>query len=135
MYFDFSAALVFAGVAALFILAALTAGRLVRPSRPTPGKRSPYECGEESIGFSRVRFHNRFFTVALVFLIFDAEIVVLYPWVMMFQEKGSGLLVFLEILLFLGILAAGFFYIWVKGDLDWLKGPGEVEGNPRSGGA
>lgn len=133
MDFDFAAALVFAGVAVLFILATLTAGRLVRPSRPTPGKLSPYECGEETIGSSRIRFHSRFFTVALVFLIFDAEVVVLYPWVTVFREKGAGPSVLLEILLFLGILAAGFVYVWVKGDLEWFKGAGEAEGNPRSG--
>lgn len=123
MYFDFSAVLVFAGVAVLFVLGTLTVGRWLRPTRPTPGKRAPYECGEEAIGSPRVRFQARFFVVALIFLIFDVEVVVLYPWVTVGRGGGGGLLSLLEVLLFLGILGVGFVYVWGKGDLGWLRAP------------
>jgi NADH-quinone oxidoreductase subunit A len=123
MYFDFSNVLVFAGVAAFFILAALTFGRVVRPHRPDPEKLSTYECGEETIGTSWVRFNARFTVVALVFLIFDVEVAVLFPWAAIFKEPGVRLLALVEILLFMGILAVGFAYVWVKGDLGWLKSP------------
>jgi len=132
MDYDFSTALVFAAVAVFFILAALTVGRLVRPARPSPAKGAPYECGEEAIGSSRIRFQSRFFTVALVFLIFAAEVAVLYPWVTVFREEGQGLSAFLEIVLFLAFLAAGFAYVWVRGDLEWIRGTPGNETIPRS---
>ena len=130
MYFDFASVLVFAAVAAFFILAALTLGRLVRPHRPTPGKLSTYECGEETIGTSWIRFNARFYVIALVFLIFDVEIAVLFPWASIFREPGARFLALLEILLFLGILLVGLAHVWVKGDLEWLKGPRPAEDHP-----
>ncbi len=133
MFFDFSAVLVFLGVSALFLAALLAVGRLVRPCRPTPEKLSTYECGEEAIGTSRLRFNPRFFVVALVFLVFDVEIAVLFPWAALFGDPGARLLAFLEVLLFLGILLVGFAYVWVKGDLDWIRPPrggGRREGEP-----
>jgi NADH-quinone oxidoreductase subunit A len=134
MYFDFSNVLVFVGVAAFFILAALTFGRIVRPHRPDPEKLSTYECGEETIGTSWVRFNARFTVVALVFLIFDVEVAVLFPWAAIFKEPGTRLLVLAEIVLFMGILAVGFAYAWVKGDLGWLRTPKEPgAGRPEEG--
>lgn len=128
MYFDFSNVLVFVGVAAFFILAALTFGRVVRPHRPDPEKLSTYECGEETIGTSWVRFNARFTVVALVFLVFDVEVAVLFPWAAIFREPGTRLLALAEIVLFLGILAVGFAYAWVKGDLGWLRTPKGSDG-------
>ncbi len=126
MYFDFAGVLVFAAVAVFFIAAALTLGSLVRPHRPTPEKLSTYECGEETIGSSWVQFNPRFYVVALLFLIFDVEIAVLFPWAAVFKEKGVRLLAFLDVLVFLGILLVGLVYAWVKGDLAWLKGTGRT---------
>ncbi len=129
MYFDFANVLVFAGVAAL------TAGRVLRPHRPIPEKLATYECGEETIGSSWVQFNVRFYVIALVFLVFDVEIAVLFPWTAVFREAGTRLLAFLEIVLFLGILGAGYVYVWVKGDLEWLKSPGRDPGDSRKEGA
>jgi NADH-quinone oxidoreductase subunit A len=109
----------------------MTVGRILRPHRPTPEKLSTYECGEETIGTAWIQFNVRFYIVALIFLIFDVEIAVLFPWAAIFKEVG--LLALLEILIFVGILVVGFAYVWVKGDLEWLKSLGEVRTAPEAG--
>jgi NADH-quinone oxidoreductase subunit A len=124
MYFDWANVLVYSLVACGFALGALTAGRLLRPDKPTPEKLTTYECGEEAIGPSWVQFNVRFYIVALIFLIFDVEVAILIPWVTVFKEIGVIALV--EILVFVGILVAGFVYVWAKGDLEWLRSLGEV---------
>ena len=125
MYFDFANALIFIVVAMTFILASLLIGRLLRPSDPHAKKLETYECGEEAVGSAWVQFNVRFYIIALVFLIFDVEIAVLYPWAVIFGK--IGLLGFLEMLTFVGILTVGFVYVWVKGDLEWLKSLGEIK--------
>ena len=101
--------------------------RLLRPrvrSEDEPGKLETYECGEPTIGSSWVRFDIRFYSLALIFLIFDVEVAVLYPWALVFKtlmNNGFGLFIFLEVMVFLCILMVGFIYCWAKGDLDWLK--------------
>jgi NADH-quinone oxidoreductase subunit A len=125
MYFDWANVLVYLLVACGFIFGSMTLGRLLRPNRPTPQKLETYECGEDTIGSSWIQFNVRFYIVALVFLIFDVEIAVLFPWAVIFKE--TGLLGLAEILLFVGILVVGFAYVWVKGDLEWLRSLGEVK--------
>lgn len=78
-----------------------------------------YECGEIPEGSAWVQFNIRFYVIALIFLIFDVEIVFLFPWAVVYQELG--LLAFVEAFLFVLILVIGFIYVWVKGDLDWVK--------------
>lgn len=105
--------------------------RLLRPRAqdPTePAKTETYECGEPAIGTSWVRFDIRFYTLALVFLIFDVEVTFLYPWALIFKPAreapdaaGVGGFLFFEVLIFLLILLVGFVYCWCKGDLDWMK--------------
>ena len=101
--------------------------RLLRPrvrSADEPGKLETYECGEPTIGSSWVRFDIRFYTLALIFLIFDVEVAFLYPWALVFKtlmNNGFGGFIFLEVMVFLCILMVGFIYCWAKGDLDWLK--------------
>ena len=101
--------------------------RLLRPrgrDASDPGKLETYECGEPTIGSSWVRFDIRFYTLALIFLIFDVEVAFLYPWSRVFKtlnQHGFGGFIFLEVLVFLCILLVGFIYCWAKGDLDWLK--------------
>lgn len=102
-----------------FVGIALVAAWLVRPSKPNPIKNSTYECGEIPIGDSWVRFNVRFYVIALVFLLFDVEIVFLLPWALVFKQLGW--FAFVEMILFVLILAAGFIYVWGKGDLDWDK--------------
>ena len=129
MYFDFANVLVYLFVSAAFIFGSLLIGRILRPNRPTPQKLSTYECGEEAIGTAWIQFNVRFYIIALIFLIFDVEIAILFPWAVIF--KKAGMLAFAEIMLFVGILVVGFAYVWVKGDLEWLKSRGEVRTGSR----
>jgi NADH-quinone oxidoreductase subunit A len=126
MYFDFANVLVYVLVSAGFIFGSMTVGRILRPNQPTPQKLTTYECGEDTIGSAWIQFNVRFYIIALIFLIFDVEVAVLFPWVVIFKKQGMGFLALVEILVFLLILSVGFAYVWVKGDLEWLKSLGEV---------
>ena len=101
---------------------------LLSKSKPSPGKLSTYECGEEPEGNSRVQFNNRFYVIALIFLLFDVEIVFLFPWAAIFAQKeiiaaapAWGWLTFIEMIIFVSVLLIGLLYVWVKGDLDWIR--------------
>jgi len=131
MYFEFANVLVYILVSAGFIFCSMTLGRVLRPNRPTPEKLTTYECGEEAIGSAWIQFNVRFYIIALIFLIFDVEIAILFPWATIFKKPGMGLLVLGEILIFTAVLVVGFVYVWVKGDLEWLKSLGEVKTEPR----
>ena len=128
MYFEFANVLVYLFVSSAFVFGSLTVGRIIRPNRPSPEKLSTYECGEEAIGTAWIQFNVRFYIIALIFLIFDVEIAILFPWTVIFKE--AGLLALVEIMVFVGILVVGFAYVWVKGDLEWLKSVGEVRTGP-----
>lgn len=128
MYFDFANVLVYLLVATLFIFGSLFAGMIIRRHKPDPEKLSTYECGEDTIGTAWIQFNVRFYIVALVFLIFDVEIAVLFPWTTIFKEFPG--IVLAEIFVFIGILIVGFAYVWAKGDLEWLKSLGEVRSLP-----
>ncbi len=93
--------------------------RLVAPSKPNYEKLSTYECGEVPQGSAWVQFNIRFYVIALIFLIFDVEVVFLFPWAVVFKELG--LLAFVEMAIFLLILIVGLIYVWKKSDLDWVK--------------
>ena len=96
--------------------------RLLRPKVANAEKEEIYECGEPAIGSAWVRFDMRFYTIALVFLIFDVEIAFIYPWAVVFRTlQHSGLFALMEMLVFLAILVVGFVYAWKRGDLDWVK--------------
>ena len=92
---------------------------LVAPSNKTKDKLDTYECGEEAEGSAWLQFNIRFYIIALIFLIFDVEVVFLFPWAVVFKEMG--LLALIEMGIFLLILIAGLAYVWVKSDLDWVK--------------
>jgi len=128
MYFDWANVLVYLLVACAFITGSLTLGRILRPNKPTPEKLTTYECGEDTIGSAWIQFNVRFYIVALIFLIFDVEIAVLFPWALIYKQMG--LLALAEIFVFVGILVVGFAYVWVKGDLEWLRSLGEVKSDP-----
>ena len=93
--------------------------KLVAPNNPNPDKLETYECGEESEGSAWVQFNIRFYVVALIFLIFDVEVVFLFPWAVVFNDLG--LLAFVEMAIFLVILLIGLAYVWKRSDLDWVK--------------
>lgn len=122
---DFATAFIFVVVGIAFAGIALGVAKLLRPSNPSPAKLTSYECGELPRGSSWIRFNVRFYLVALFFIVFDVEVIFLYPWAVVFKQlfpvPGLGALVFWEMVIFLAILSVGLAYIWVKGDLEWVK--------------
>ncbi len=119
MLFDFSVAFTFFLIGAAFIGVNLLISRMLQPRHPTAGKLSTYECGEQPIGQSWIQFNNRFYVIALIFLIFDVEVAFLFPWAAVF--KKLGLFAFVEMVVFVAILLVGLAYVWRKGDLQWDK--------------
>ncbi len=107
----------FAGIA--MALGALLVGKLLRTTLPHPAKDAAYECGEPAIGSSWVQFDLRFYVVALVFLIFDIEIALFYPWAVVYRDAGVGAL--WDMLFFFFVLVVGFLYLWRFGYLDWVR--------------
>src|SRR5437762_13859140 len=107
MYFDFANVLVYILVSAGFIFGSMTLGKVLRPNRPSAQKLSTYECGEEAIGSAWIQFNVRFYIIALIFLIFDVEIAVLFPWAIIFKKPGMGLLAFGELMVYTAILVVG----------------------------
>ncbi|HLC21016.1 MAG TPA: NADH-quinone oxidoreductase subunit A [Candidatus Methylomirabilis sp.] len=104
-------------VAAGFALTLLLLSSVLGPRRPSKEKLSTYECGIDPIGSARERFSVKFYLVAMLFIIFDIEIVFLYPWaVVLGNLKLFGLV---EMVFFLGILLIGLLYVWKKGGLEW----------------
>ncbi len=102
--------------------------RLLSPNNPNPEKLSSYECGEEPVGSAWMPFNTRFYVIALIFLLFDVEMVFILPWATVFGnhdinriDNRWGWLSLAEMFIFLGILILGLVYVWVKGDLDWIK--------------
>ena len=100
-------------------LGGLTLGRIVRPTMPHPEKASAYECGEPAIGDSWVQFDLRFYTVALVFIVFDVEVALLWPWAVVFQDMGAP--AFWAFLVFFLLIAIPFLYEWKSGYLTWVR--------------
>src|SRR5262247_1668750 len=124
MHFHFANALVFFGFGLLLCALMLGLGLLLRPSNPNPNKLTTYECGEPPSGSAWINFNIRFYLIALVFVIFDVELAFVYPVAAVFKgwvERGQGGFVLAELGLFLVILFVGLVYVWVKGDLEWLK--------------
>lgn len=119
MLTEFGKILIFFVLGALFVAGGLIASWVLRPHRPYPGKNASYECGEEPVGNAWVRFNIRFYVIALIFLVFDVEVVFLFPWALVYRQLG--LFAFLEMAVFLVILLVGYAYVWAKGDLDWDK--------------
>ena len=140
MYFDYANVFIFLAFGAFFVVLNVSVlSRFLRPTVREAAKETTYECGETPVGSGWVRFDIRFYTVALIFLIFDVEVAFLYPWAILFQaarqagiqaasDPGSTVVswhypmfLFVEMLVFVGILLVGFVYVWAKGDLSWIK--------------
>ncbi len=92
-------------------------GYLVRPSRPYKEKLDPYESGILPDTDARFQFPFRYYLIAMLFVLFDIEIIFLYPWAVSFNQLGLFALV--EMIIFLLILFVGYFYAWQKGALEW----------------
>ncbi len=119
VYFDYFNIAAFVVLGIVFVAANMIILALVRPQKPSKEKLSTYECGEVAEGSSWVRFDMRFYTIALIFLLFDLEIAFLVPWAYVY--KKMGMIAFVEGGVFVGILFLGLVYVWAKGDLDWVK--------------
>lgn len=119
MLTEFGKIFVFMIVAGAFVGIALFAAYLIRPKRPSKEKLKIYECGEEPVGSPWMKFNIRFYVVALIFLIFDVEIVLLFPWAVTYKE--FGVYGFVVGIIFLLILFLGMAYEWRKGDLEWER--------------
>ncbi len=119
MLTEFGKIFVFIILAGAFVAIALFASKLIRPKRPSHEKQLIYECGENPTGSPWVKFNIRFYVVALIFLIFDVEIVLLFPWALVY--KDYGMLGFGIGAIFLVVLFLGMAYEWRKGDLEWVR--------------
>ena len=109
--------LLFIGIAIAFGAVSLLAGWFVRPSRPYRAKLSPYESGSPLFQDARVQIPMRYYIIAMLFVIFDIEIVYVFPWAVAFSKLGFVGLA--EMVTFIGILVVGFWYAWKKGALEW----------------
>ncbi len=120
MLFSFGSVLLFFVVGFIFLAFTLLLSRLMQATGGHgPDKYIPYECGEVPEGSAWIRFNIRFYVFALIFIIFDVEVVFLLPWAVVFKKLGS--FAFIEGLVFIGILVVGLAYVWKKGDLEWVK--------------
>jgi NADH-quinone oxidoreductase subunit A len=125
----FGEVLLFILAGVVFILLTLLVSQLIRPHRPNPEKLATYESGEEPISTAWTQFNIRFYVVALVFLLFEVEIVFLFPWSTVFADPellaltdgAWGWYALVEMVLFIAVLALGLAYAWVNGYLDWVK--------------
>ena len=107
-----------------FVFAALSLVQLLAPRRASPEKNSTYECGEEPIGSGWINFNARFYLIAILFIVFDVEIVLILPVIVNFREAllgGRGAAVFAELMIFTTVLFLGLVYAWANGYLEWLR--------------
>ena len=108
---------IFFVVAVAFPILPLVLAKFIAPRKPSPLKQMPYECGIEPVGDPWVQFRVQYYIYALVFVIFDVETVFIYPWAVGF--KPLGMLGFVEMTIFILILAVGLVYAWKKKALEW----------------
>ena len=135
MGYQFGAVLAFAIVAVLFVLVTLTIGWFLRPRFPSVDKLSIYECGEKPVGSAWYNFNPRFYLIALVFIIFEVDIALTFPVVVVYAsyvKKGTGWVAFVELMLFTLVLLVGLAWAWAHGDLEWVK---KLPAAPRTKGA
>jgi NADH-quinone oxidoreductase subunit A len=124
MGYQFGAVLAFALIAILFALAMLIVGAIFRPRFPNDDKLSIYECGERPIGSAWYNFNPRFYLVALAFIIFEVDIALTFPVVVVYAswaQKGTGWVAFAELMAFTVVLLVGLAWAWAHGDLEWVK--------------
>jgi NADH-quinone oxidoreductase subunit A len=121
---QFATVFVFLCLGLAFLVVSQVVSHLIRPHQLHASKQQVYECGEDAEGSPWVQFNIRFYLIALFFIIFDVEIIFLLPWAVAFNEMLGvlGAFAFWEMAFFVAILVLGLAYVWVKGDLEWVKG-------------
>ncbi len=138
MLSDFGLILLFILAGAMLIGLVIGLNRVIRTDSPNEEKNTTYESGEDPIGNANIRFNVRFYVVALIFVLFEVEVLFLFPWSVVFgnaslieQTQGSwGWFALVEMLVFVVILAIGLAYAWGKGYLDWVRpmpSPSKIE--------
>lgn len=109
--------MVFIVIGLLFGIIPIALGALLGPRKPNPSKTAPYECGFEPFESARIKFDVKYYLIAILFIIFDLEIVFLFPWAVSLDKiEGSA---FIAMILFISLLTVGFIYEWRKGALEW----------------
>ncbi|MBV6480661.1 MAG: NAD(P)H-quinone oxidoreductase subunit 3, chloroplastic [bacterium] len=140
MYEQYAHVLIFGMIATVIVVAPIVLFALIRPVRPSSEKLSPYECGERPVGEPWVQFNIRYYVVCIIFIVFEVEVLFMLPWAVVFNafrdggqnlqaaagelknlQGATGLIVFLEMLIFLVVLAVGLAYVWAKGHLEWIR--------------
>jgi NADH-quinone oxidoreductase subunit A len=115
-------------VAIGFAVSQLLVTQLIGPRKRTATKLMPYECGKDPVGSARDRYSIKFYTVAVIFLLFDIEVLFMIPFAVAFKELlaqqkitgiAFGTIAFVEILIFIATLVVGYIYVWKKGTFDW----------------
>lgn len=109
--------LVLIGVALVLAVVLMSLSRLLGPYRPNTNKLNPYESGMDPVGEAKDRYSIAFYLVAMEFIVFDLEVVFIYPWAVRFMEHGTG--TFIAMVVFIVILFIGLVYTLKKGTLDW----------------
>lgn len=125
---QYGAAALLLALAVVLTSALMFLSHLVSKRIPTKEKQMSYECGEDPVGTGWLRFNVRFYVVALVFVLFDVEMALIYPIAAIFKNLTSdpanwapAVTVFAEVAFFVAVLFLGLIYIWVKGDLGWVR--------------
>ena len=129
----------------MFIVAVGFAGgnillsQMVGQRKQTRTKLMPYECGKDPVGSARERFSVKFYLIAMIFILFDIEVIFLAPWAVVFKtfrDGGFSTLIFVEMMLFIALLLVGYVYVWKKGVFDWgdrARREAEAEGRALEG--
>src|SRR6187455_651312 len=115
---SFGPVAIFLVVAVVFPIVPLVLSSFIHPKNPNRVKLQPYESGVETIGPTHIQFRTRYYLYALIFVIFDVEVLFLFPWAVAFDQLG--LFALIEMGIFVAFLLVGYAYAWRKGDLEWM---------------
>ncbi len=125
---EYGKILLMAIVGMLLVCATIYLAKVLSPKNPNPIKLSTYECGEDSVGSAWIQFNPRFYVIALIFLLFDVELIFIFPWATVFgnadfiaADARWGWFTLVEMAVFIGILIVGLIYVWKSGDISWIK--------------
>lgn len=125
---EYGKILLMAIIGIVMVSATILLARFLSPKNPNPIKLSTYECGEDALGNAWVQINPRFYVIALVFLLFDVELVFIFPWATVFGNQTLiaadarwGWLTMAEMAVFIGVLIMGLWYVWVRGDISWIR--------------
>lgn len=121
MFLDYHAVMVFLITGVAMVCTPLLLGTLFRPKNSYAEKNMPYECAEDPIGDAQIRFDMRFYTTALIFIIFEVEIALIFPWARVFASSPDRAFALGAGAVFIAIVFLGLVVDWAKGDLDWVK--------------